>query len=155
MKHPPRICAFYSQGPHFMKLIAALRERYPEGHITAIIPPEYPPELLEGRVDDYILRSPRIGARSLAALLSATRLLRSGDYTIIAIMFPSLRLRLLARASRAREALYATPDGRLHPVRFAPLRELARALTTLLTGRLRYAWIWLIIRACPVRPPKK
>ena len=37
-----RIGAFYSDGPHFQRMLRALREAYPDGTITAIIPPDYP-----------------------------------------------------------------------------------------------------------------
>ena len=42
MAEVERICAFYSYGAHYVRLLKRLRAEYPQAHITAPVPKGYP-----------------------------------------------------------------------------------------------------------------
>ena len=50
----PRICAFYSRGPHYVRLLRCLRENYPDATLVAAIPTSFPYHAIEGLVDETL-----------------------------------------------------------------------------------------------------
>lgn len=152
MKKPVRrICALYSHGPHYARVLRHLRQAYPEAVVTALVPPGFPNEPLEGlahkRLDMPDAAVDRRGLRALRALLPVVR---RGRYGLFVVMFDSFRLRLLAALSGARERRCFTADGRFIRLRLSLVRLLADALWRNLRGRVTYWRIRYIVHHRPV-----
>ncbi len=151
-----RICAFYSRGPHFMRLLAFLRERHPRAHITALVPPGYPKELLREHANAIMeTAKTRYAARDIAGIRALLRQIRAGRFHEFVVMFDSPRLRLLAALTRAPLRSCFTIDGRYLPLRLSPLRVLASTIYRASRGRLTYAWVCLNVRLRRVEARKR
>lgn len=149
-----RICAFYSRGPHFERLLAELRKRYPGAHLTAMIPPGYPPEAVEGLADECLTTGHAAHSlRQPAAVWSVLQLIRNGHYDVFVVMFPSAKLGLLARLTGIPRRFCQTPDGRFLPLRSTLLRTSVRTVYRAIRGRLLYAYIHYVVHHCPVKNP--
>ena len=66
----PRICALYSHGPHFLRMLRALRDKYPEGRVDAVMPPGYPmtTDITQSVDDTTRTERDRYSLRDLTAL---------------------------------------------------------------------------------------
>lgn len=146
-----KIAAFYSQGPHFPRMLEALRAAYPGAVLTAIVPQGYPAHAeIEGMADaiqetgaaDY---SPRRAEawRLLAAL-------RRERYDVLAVMFDSLQLQLLAALSRPRRSIQGTMDGRLVDLPRSAVVVLANEAVRRTWGHGVYAAVWLAVHLLSV-----
>ncbi len=152
MNEPKRICAFYSRGPHFERMLEELRKRHPEAHITALIPPGYPEEALEDLADEcistgqavYSLREPR-------SVWEVLLLIRRGGYDLIAVMFSSAKLSILARLTGIPLRYCHTPDGRFLPLRASIFRPAFRILYRSVHGRILYAYIRFVVHHRPIK----
>lgn len=147
MSTVPRICAFYSRGPHYMKMIKALRRRWPDGHIVALIPPAFRQESVAGKADEVQTTAGSANARAVL------RQIRTGKYDIVAVMFASAKLRLLAVLSGASGRYCYTMDGRLVRLRLGLLSLLFATVWRRLRGEITYRRIRYVVRHRPV--PKK
>ena len=128
---PERICAFYSKGPHFVRMLKHLREAYPGETLIAAIPASFPFTTIEPLVDETIRLPEPVGQPGL----------RRARCSHMVVMFDSPRLNLLARFSGAGCRWCFTVDGRLH--------ALAHALPGLLLSPLarRGRGEWAYVRA--------
>lgn len=134
---PERICAFYSKGPQFVRMLKRLRAEYPDEIIVAAIPAEFPFSAIEGLADETI-RFPEAGGASLSANLRVVRALRQSRSSHIVVMFDSPRLNLVARLSGASKRWCFSVDGRLRPLS-QPLAHVILAPTWLrLCGQVDY-----------------
>ncbi|HNR31308.1 MAG TPA: hypothetical protein PKI11_10500 [Candidatus Hydrogenedentes bacterium] len=155
MPDPKRICAFYSRGPHFMRLLAFLREREPQAHITAVVPPGYPKALLGNRADAVIeTAKAQYAARDLAGIRDLLRTIRAGRFDEFVVMFDSPRLRLLAAFTGAARRSVFTVDGRCLPLTVSPVAVLVSWLYRSLRGRLTFAYIYCVVHGRPVERRK-
>ena len=147
MSGKPRIAAFYSRGTHYPRLLNFLRGEYPGCELTAVVPPGYPGRLLEGACD-RVLRTGReqYGALDAKALLALASVLRAERFDAFVVMFPSLKLRLLAKGAGAASAYVYTADRRFLPVRYNPVAEAAEFVYRNARGRLTYAWIACVVK---------
>lgn len=146
MSEPKRICAFYSHGPHYRRMLRFLREQHPAAHITALVPPAYPREFLEGQVDDIVVTAQsQYSSRDTAAIRQLLRLIRGGGYDLFVVMFDSPRLRILSALTGIGQRYCYQADGRYTPARLSLLQAAGDALWRNLRGRLTYARIWLIV----------
>jgi hypothetical protein len=117
-----------------------------------MVPPGYPRAALAGTGADIIeTECGAYGLRNLPALLRLVRSLRAARYDQFVVMFDSPKLRLLAGLSGARECRCHTVDGRVLPVRMAPLRTLLDTLARNLRGRIAYAYIRWVVYHRPVK----
>lgn len=141
--NPQRVCAFYSLGPHYLRMLAHLRAQYPGARIIAIVPEGYLLEVLENRCDEVATTPPGRGA---ASLLPLARFLRAGRFDVFVVMFHSPRLRMLAALSGARECMCYTAGNRYFPVSLNFAGDAARWLARQIAGRITYARIWWNVR---------
>ena len=145
MRH---ICAFYSYGPHYIRLLKYLRAQYPEARLTALVPPSYPHEPLAPLVDDIaVTDQERYGLRTVFSLL---RPIRREKYGMFVVLFDSPKLRMVGALSGARSRYCFTVDGRFTPLRLALLRTLLGRLYHHIRGRLLYARIHYVVYHHPV-----
>lgn len=149
-----RIGALYSRGPHFPRTLQQIRRVHPDAHITAIVPPEYPRDTLEGLADAVVAtaRNVRSGANWKTAL-AVLRQIRAGQYDQFVVMFDSLKLRLLAAGSGAASRCCHTVDGRVIPLSRNPLPALLRAFARSVRGHIAYAYIRWVVYHRPVEKP--
>ena len=152
MNTPARICAFYSRGPHFQRLLKHLRVEYPDAVIHAIVPPTFPEEVLQEVVDEVIKTGQaQWSLREVGALRALLGLLRGGHYDLFVVMFDSPKLRVLAALSGARKRQLFTIDGRMVPLRLALLRQSLGALGRNVRGRVLYAYLHYVVYTKPVQ----
>ena len=144
-----RVCAFYSKGPHYLRMLAHLRAHYPAATIVAMVPQGYPVEVLQGRCDKIITTAPNRGAGTLLPLVQAIRAQR---FDVLAVMFHSPKLRMLAALSSAKETMCYTAGNRFFPVRYNFAPGAAAWVLRQISGRITYARIWWIVRTTKVQP---
>ena len=148
-----RIGAFYSAGPHFLRMLTGLREAHPAAEIVVLIPPDYPrSEDLEA-LADAVLTTERThyAMRDVRACRRLVKQLRQSRYDLFAVMFDSNQLRLLAALSGAPRCVHGTMGGRLAPLGRSVTRALAGMALRNLWGRMVYATVWLAVHCLPVR----
>lgn len=134
---PERICAFYSKGPQFLRMLKRLRAEYPDEIIVATIPADFPFAVIENLADETI-RFPEAAGASIGGSLRIVRELRRTRCSHIVVMFDSPRLNLLARLSGASKRWCFSVDGRLRPLG-QPLARVLLAPTWLrLCGQVDY-----------------
>lgn len=135
---PERIGAFYSKGPHFVRMLKRLRAEYPDETIVAALPADFPSGVIEGLADETLrFPVPEEGA-SMSRALGIVRALRRARCSHIVVMFDSPRLNLLARMSGASKRWCFPADGRLRPLA-QPLPRLLLAPAWLrLCGQMDY-----------------
>lgn len=146
-----RICAFYSHGPHFRRLLRYLRHKHPEAHVTALIPPDYPERHIEQEADAVERTShTREGMGTPRAFLGLMGQIRRGNYDRFVVMFNSPRLRVLAAMTGVPERRYYDVNGRYQKIRIGLVTTLASALWRNLRGRVTHAYIRWVIKHRPV-----
>lgn len=111
---PERICALYSKGPHFVRMLQRLREEYPDETIVAAIPTTYPFPAIQ-LFADATIRLPEAGETSpWVRPWTVVRAIRRARCSHIVVMFDSPRLNLLARVCGTGRRWCYSVDGRLH-----------------------------------------
>ncbi len=146
MTAPQRICAYYSHGPHFTRMLKHLRATYPSARITAIVPPSYPKDALRDLANEVRKTGQaHYGLRSPGALRNLIRDIRGARFDLFAVMFDSPKLRLFARASGAAQRCVYTIDGRLCPLQGAVIPALGSELLRRIQGHLLYLRLWCIV----------
>ena len=152
MSHNERICAFYSRGPHFLKMLRYLRQHYPQAHVTALVPKGYPQEMLQGRVDAIEETAQQQYALcQVRALLALRRQIRQGRFTHFITMFNTPKLQILARTCAIRKRHCFGVDGRFSPLRAATVSLLVASLYDNVRGRIRFAYIHHLVHHRPIR----
>jgi hypothetical protein len=135
---PERICAFYSKGPHFVRMLKRLREDYPDEIIVAAIPESFPYPAI-ARLAHETIRLPDPGCLGAVrrgwTTLRRLRRVRCGH---LVVMFDSPRLNLLARLSGTGRGWCFTVDGRLFVLNQPLLTLLLQPILDRLRGELQY-----------------
>lgn len=143
MNHEPHIVLFYSYGPHFLRTARALRADYVNSRITAIIPGDFPQQLLKDLAIHGLPLLPNPSqTRSLRNAAATIKRLRNLCPDILVVLFDSPKLRLLAALSTAKERYCYHVDGRVTPVKRTFTIALAHTLAHRVYGRIRYIRIW-------------
>jgi len=151
MSQVERICAFYSRGPHFARMLRKLRERWPNATIVALVPPTFRVEMLPKEADEAEITT--TGKRGARAVTAVCRQIQAGNYDVLVVMFDSPRLRLLAALSGVQKRYCCTVDGRLFHIRLAPFSLLFGTLWRRLRGEFTYRCVRYVVRHR--RVPKK
>ena len=148
MNTTKRICAYYSHGPHYTRMLKSLRQDAPGAEITAMVPPGYPREALEGLADTIMeVEKPAGPANAMGVL----RRIRAGRYDSLAVMFDSPKLRVLAALSGVPERVCHSIDRRQYPLRRAIIGPLLTALWRNVRGHILYWRIRYIVEHQPVQ----
>jgi hypothetical protein len=142
-----KVGALYSKGPHYLRMLAHLRSRYPKAELIALVPEGYPEEVLAGRCDRIITTPPSRGPGALFPLL---RILRAERLDIFCVMFHSARLQVVSALSGARETMCYTAGGQYFRVRYDLAPQLSHWVYRQIRGRLLYARIWWEVRTTKV-----
>ncbi len=148
-----RIGLLYSFAPHFKQAAAALREQYPEAHITALVPPDFPEAAVCGVVDRQETCAPAPGGkRGLGEALRLARVIRTARFDVFVVLFDSPRLQALAAISGATRRFWYGLDAALHPLQIRIATACAKLLCQRIRGTLTYWRIWLHIRCTRIQP---
>jgi len=142
MAPPERICAFYSQGPHYVRLLRCLRENYPNAVLVAAIPATFPFDVIGGLVNETIRLPDGEERGRISQGWQVLRRLRQARCAQIVVMFDSPRLHLLSALSGARQRRCFTVDGRFYRLRAGFTALLADALARPIRGRWNYLMAW-------------
>ncbi len=135
---PERICAFYSKGPHFVRMLKRLRAEYPDEIIVAAIPAAFPFDVIEGLANETIRFPEAAHGASTTGSLQVVRELRRTKCSHMVVMFDSPRLNLLARLSGASKRWCFSVDGRLRPLSQPLTRQLMAPAWLRLCGQMDY-----------------
>jgi ADP-heptose:LPS heptosyltransferase len=143
---PRTVCAYYSKGPHFLRMLHHLRQTYPQARLIALVPPGYPVDVLAGRCDE-VRKTAResYGLSAPGALAGLLGDIRREQYDVFAVMFHSPKLRIVAALSGAPSRMVYTADNRYFPVSLKLVRGAGECLLRNLRGRVTYARIWWIV----------
>jgi len=152
-----RICAYYSTGPHFRRMLERLRQDSPDAVIAAWIPPGLPLSDAERSLTDEVVVTElaHYSPRNVRACARLVKQIRAKRFDVFSVMFQSPQLSVLAALSGARECVYITPRGQRIVISRSVARVAATWLTENVRGRMRYAWIWLAVRLFKTHLPGK
>lgn len=156
MSEHTKVCVYYSEGPHVLRVIEAVRKTYPNAELTAMFPPDYP---VSGDIESLaasIVRTERnhYSPRDLRACVRLVRRIRAARFDVCAVLFDSNQLLLLAALSGAPACIHGTMDGRLSPLPHSLMPAIATIMARLFRGHCTYAIAWLAVHLLPVRVPK-
>lgn len=140
-----KVVAWYGRGPHFRKVLAYLRQKYPSFPSCAVVPSSYPQALIAPQVDEI-----RTIRGALDALYHAWHLRRQG-VRCVAVMFDSFRLRTIAALCGAEEQGCVTLDGRWVVFSESLARYALRRARKRILGTLQWLRILVHVYAFPVR----
>ena len=155
MAEVKHICAFYSYGAHYVRLLKRLRTEHPNAQLTALVPKGYPVETVAQWADETKeTEQAEYGLGNAGALVRLLKSVRAERYDLFAVMFESPKLRLLAALAGARGRYCLTPDGRFVPLKLTGPALVLRFLYNNLRGRLRYAYIHYVVHHKPVKRKK-
>jgi len=148
---PERICAFYSKGPHFVRMLKRLRDEYPGETLIAAIPTSYPFNIIEPLIDETIRLPEQDEIAGVRRWWAVIRRLRRARCSHFVVMFDSPRLNLLARASNTGRRWCFSVDGRMHALE----QSLFTLLYTPLCHRLCGEWDYRRARLGTARKAKR
>lgn len=150
MKNPEHICVFFSIGNDFPKVVRTVRARNPEARITAMAPPNFP---MENVAADEVVRMEiqRYRPWHVARLRRLARLLKSGRYDRFVVLFPSIKLKMLAILSGAPRCECWGVDGRVRTLDRSIWRSFAGEIPPRLRGMRQFLAVWVQT----LRPVKK
>lgn len=141
------VCAYYSKGPHYLRMLHHLRKTHHHARIVALVPPSYPVEVLADRCDEVRKTScESYGLKDPASLAGLIGDLRRTQYDEFTVMFHSPKLRTVAILSGAPRRMVYTADNRYFPVSADYLRDALAWISRNARGRITYARIWWIVR---------
>lgn len=137
-----RICAFYSAGPHYVRMLRALRENYPDAVIVAAIPMTFPFEVIAELADETV-RLPEAGKRhGIRTAKDVLRQLRGARCSHVVVMFDSTRLNLLSSVSGIPNRRCYTVDGRFYRLTRRVPQLLWAAARQKVNGQWDYLRAW-------------
>lgn len=119
MSNPLKICVFFSKGDLFVERLVAVRRRYPDAYVCAMIPARYEQaEALLKHVDE-IIRTERDGysVRTPGACARLVRQIRNRRFDLFIVMFDSAQLNLLGGLSGAKRVECWDTENRIHVLR--------------------------------------
>lgn len=150
-----RIGAYYSNGLLYGARLQALRRRYPDAHLSAIVPPGFTMPTGTREIVDEVIETERThyAPRDLPACLRLVRVLRAGNYDRFVVMFDSVLLNALAMLSGARHPECWNAESRILPMPRTPLGLVYRVLLRNPVCHARYAWVWLRTRQRVLQGP--
>ncbi len=154
MSRKTRLCAFFSRGPHFLRMLRALRAGHPDAEIVAVVPPGFPEDVI-GELADITLFTavPAVGPGRFRALPGLLRQLRAERFTRMVVMFDSPRLRVVARLSGIPERWCFGPDGNYAPMGSAGLLgAMVSGVARRARGWLTWLRIWWVVRTTRIKP---
>ncbi len=156
---PGAICAYYSRGPHFRRVLQELRTAYPDARLIALLPPGYPSAVIRDLVDAYeFTQHKQYRGRQIGALYRLRRQIRQHRPDLFVVMFDSPRLRLLGALTGIRERYCISSRGHWRLLRVSPHHQAFSSLLSRIAGTLRYHWVRFQVLHRPVRsivPPKQ
>ncbi len=137
-----RICAFYSTGPHYVRMLRALREHYPDAVIVAAIPATFPFDVIAELADETV-RLPEGGQRGgMRVALNVLKQLRRARCSHVVIMFDSPRLNVLTGLSGIPNRRCYTVDGRFYRLTRRMPDLLGRVVGQRIHGQWDYLRAW-------------
>ena len=152
MEHRERICAYYSHGPHFRRVLKQLRDTHPEAKLTAMVPPRYPTDAVAELADQIaVTAKDQYRATDLSGNWALVKQIRSGGYDRFVVMFESPKLGLLSLLAGAKSRNACTIDGRYGPMRLSLLSLLADTIHRRIRGWTTYLYIRHIVHHRPVQ----
>lgn len=137
-----RICALYSKGPHYLRMIHCLRENYPDATIVAAVPLDFPFDVINDLVDETLPMPSRHENSGFASPWKSIQQIRSSQCTHLVVMFDSPRLHILGRLSGVANRRCFTVDGRFYPLNHGILPLIKQVVGNAILGRWNYFLAW-------------
>ena len=140
--NPKRICALYSKGPHYLRMIHCLRENYPDATIVAAVPLDFPFDVINDLVDETLPMPTPGENKGVAGAWRSMRRIRSSTCTHLVVMFDSPRLHVLGRISGVSNRRCFTVDGRFYPLNLGMTAIAKQVIGCFILGRWNYFLAW-------------
>ena len=137
-----RICALYSRGPHYVRMLRCLRENFPQATLVAAIPASFPFDAIEELVDETLRLTESRKPRSPRGAWSILRHIQQAKCSHLVVMFDSPRLNMLSAFSRIPNPHCFTVDGRFYRLNRGWALPLGTALRQEIGGRWNYLQAW-------------
>lgn len=148
-----RIGVFYSYSPHFQQAVQAVRKRFPDAELVALVPPTYPHAHIAPPTDRILEIVPEPGSRiGLRAFVHVLRKIRNEHLSGLVVLFDTPRLQILSWCSGAKGRYCYTLDGRWEVLYIHPVRGVLGGAIRQAAGRCRYFRIWCSVYFTRVRP---
>lgn len=150
MNEIERICVFFSVGNDLAKVVRTVRARHPHSHITATAPPGFP---MDGVAADKIvlMEVSRYRPWHVARVRRLARQLREGRYDLFVVLFPSMKLKMLASLSGAPQCECWGVDGRVHRLDRSFWGNVSGEIPRRLRGFRQFLDVWAQTLLRPVR----
>jgi hypothetical protein len=149
-----RIAVYYSHGQDYEQVLEAVRRRYPDAYIYAIVPSDYETRPKEEQWADAVLRTERntYSLTSPVAISRLVRMIRRLQCDRFIVLFHTMQLRGFAALSGAKQCECWGVDSRIHqlPATLAGAGATAIARTT--TGWSRWLVLWIQAHLFPIKP---
>lgn len=152
-----KIGLFYSYGPHFLKAIRFLTEKYPKEDIVLFLPQNFPTYYFENLSITPIFL-PWDGKhlpflKGTKIFLNIVKIIRSQKLDQFVILFESLRQIILSKLSGAKDSFVYSIHKEYKPISQGILKSLTQLFINRLKGFFLYLYIFLHVYLC--KSPKK
>lgn len=148
-----RIGVFYSPGRSLGEVLRAVRQVFPDGDISAIVPRGFSMSSADKSLCTAVIETceTAFSIRRPGSLAALAGRLRKERFDSFIIMFDSPRLRMFAGTIGAGETLYYTFDRRMQPIRGGTAGAAVMAAVNRIRGQAVYICIRLLVRLLPVK----
>ncbi len=152
-----KIGLFYSYGPHFLKTIHFLIEKYPNEDIILFLPQNFPTYYFEN-LSIIPIFLPWDGKhlpllKGAKTFYNIIKTIRSHHLDLFVILFESPRQITLGKLSRAKNTFIFSIHKEYKPVSEGILKSLTKVFINRLKGFFLYLYIFLHVYLC--KPLKK
>ncbi len=134
------------------RVLRALRDRHPSARLEGVALPEHVLTEEEAQLFDEVVRvrRPPFSLRHIAGWARFVAWLRSRRYDRLVVLVDARRQVCLAALSGSPVRECWGEDGRVRPLNGSALGILAGRALARWNARLRYAWLWIAVRATPM-----
>lgn len=152
-----KIGLFYSYGPHFLKAVHFLVEKYPNDNIIVFIPKNFPSYYFE-KLPVSLVSLPWNGQhipllKGIKTFLNIIKIIRSQHLDQFIVLFESFRQIMLCKLSGAKHFFVYSIHKEYKPISRGFFQSLLQLVIGRLKGLCLYCYIFLHIYLC--KPQKK
>ena len=150
-----RIGAYYSNGLLYGARLQALRKRYPDAHIAAIVPPGFAMPAGSDAIVTEVVETERThySPRDIGACMRLVKLLRAGKYDRFVVMFDSVLLNALSMLSGARKPECWNAESKILPMPRTPFGLIHRVFLRGMLNHFNFAQVWIDSRKRSTQGP--
>jgi hypothetical protein len=147
-----KIGLFYSYGPHFLKAVHFLVEKYPKDIIILFIPKDFPSYYFE-KLPVSLIPLPWQGQhisllKGIKTFLNIIKVIRSQDLDHFTVLFESPRQIMLSKLSGAKHTFVYSIHKEYKPISKGFFQSLIQLINARFKGLCLYFYIFLHVYFC-------